>query len=107
MKRTELYFKRVYEILTYFCDANEREADDFVREHLRFDYPCTEWRFRGKLGFGGKYRSKENIVTCYSEDMNPERLKIIENTIMALNKNAEDFHLRRPKPILYVDMDGV
>ena len=29
---------------------------------------CTEWRFCGKLGYGGKYRSKYNTVDCYQED---------------------------------------
>ena len=39
---------------------------------------CDEWRFMGKLGFGGKYRSGTNRVDCYSEDETPERLDLIK-----------------------------
>lgn len=39
-----------------------------------------EWRFQGKLGFGGKYRTRRNEVDCYQEDITYERLEII-NTI--------------------------
>ncbi len=37
-----------------------------------------EWRFQGKLGFGGKYYSGRNVVDCYTEDRDDKTTKIIE-----------------------------
>lgn len=44
---------------------------------------CTEYRFMGDLGFGGKFRNNGNrdntpYVDCYPENETPERLKMIE-----------------------------
>jgi len=36
--------------------------------------PCTEWRFQGSLGFGGKFRYPRMSVDCYPEDETPARL---------------------------------
>lgn len=43
---------------------------------------CTEYRFMGSLGFGGKFRNNGNhdntpYVDCYQEDKNPTRLAMI------------------------------
>jgi len=46
-------------------------------------YPCTEYRFMGALGFGGKFRNNGNRdgvphVDCYRENQSPQRLEMIE-----------------------------
>lgn len=68
----------VYDILVNIGDASERERESFIYHHTNEDDVCNEWRFQGKLGFGGKYRESKNSVDCYREDLNPEREKIIE-----------------------------
>lgn len=69
---------KVYDLLVVFGGAIERERDSFIYHHCENKDGCREWRFRGKLGFGGKYYSRENKVTCYSEDETPERKETIK-----------------------------
>jgi 5'(3')-deoxyribonucleotidase len=79
--------------------ANEKERADFLYVFVNNKYPTTEWRFGGLLGGGGKYRSY-NAVTCYSESETPERLDLIKNINLALNRLLN-------KKIVYIDLDGV
>ena len=79
------YYEAVYSILVRFAGARESSMrQDFVFHHARSTVPCTEFRFIGSLGHGGKYRSRTNTVDCYTEDENPERLRMIEETNQAL-----------------------
>jgi hypothetical protein len=83
---------KIYDILVEI-GANERYRKDFVRVHST-DENQLEWRFQGKLGFGGKFWNDWNDienrplwrVTCYSEDKNPETLQIIEETDKKLDQ---------------------
>jgi len=59
---------KVYDLLVSIGGASEDERGSFVYHHCEYKYGCTEWRFMGKLGFGGKYRSTWNGVTYYPED---------------------------------------
>ena len=74
---TEERANKVYDILVELGGAVENMRDSFVYAHMSKDV-CTEWRFQGKLGFGGKYRSEYNTVDCYREDETKKRLKIID-----------------------------
>ena len=80
------FFNRVFDLLVSIGGAPESMREDFVYHHARSDTPCDEYRFQGKLGFGGKYRRKTNRVDCYHEDENAERLKIIERLNAELAK---------------------
>jgi hypothetical protein len=68
----------IYDILEQECEAFKDERLEFVtcqtRNHI------TEWRFCGSLGFGGKFwrNNGRMYVTCYREDENPKRMKMIE-----------------------------
>ena len=75
----------IYDLLVAIGGAVESERDSFVYHHCKED-ECTEWRFQGKLGYGGKYRSQTNSVDCYIEDYTPERKKIINELNEALSK---------------------
>jgi hypothetical protein len=79
------FFSEVYSILVEKAGALEEERTDFMFHHDREKSPCEEWRFRGKLGFGGKYYSRSNTVSCYSEDLTPDRQKVIAETNEALS----------------------
>jgi len=63
----------IYDILVTEGGANPSNRDSFV--HYVTEDHDAEWRFCGSLGFGGKfYHNCGRIwVSCYSEDMNPER----------------------------------
>jgi hypothetical protein len=77
----------VYDQLVAIGGAREEDRDNFVYHHSEAKEKCDEWRFIGKLGFGGKYRSQRNRVDCYREDETPERNDIIER----LNKALSDY----------------
>lgn len=67
---------KIYDLLVSIGDANESERGDFIYHHCESEYGCKEWRFCGKFGFGGKYRSTWNGVTYYPEDETPERIRL-------------------------------
>jgi hypothetical protein len=64
----------VYDVLVRECGASERNRESFVSaETASF---ITEYRFQGKLGFGGKfYRANGDnwYVAYYTEDASEER----------------------------------
>lgn len=69
----EDYYAKVYDILVKHTGASNDGSDKktFV-SHLCEGDDYFEYRFRGKLGFGGKFRrndcnSQKHYVTCYSE----------------------------------------
>jgi hypothetical protein len=74
----------IYNILVEFGGAPESERDPFVYSYMMGD--LDEWRFCGKLGFGGKYWNKRNAVSCYPEDETPQRIELINkiNEILTL-----------------------
>lgn len=69
------YKREIYDILVNYCGALESDWEQF-----KYHFPVSEWRFQGKLGFGGKlYINDEGKlhVSCYKEDMNPKRMSIL------------------------------
>lgn len=77
---------QIYTVLVDLCGATERDRGDFVWNFDRI----REWRFQGRLGFGGKfYREREGLrVGCYPEDRTPERDAMVD---MA-NRRLKEFH---------------
>lgn len=68
----------VWQILVDECGAWDR--DDSALTSFKHHWPeCGEYRFQGKLGFGGKVWANrgEVYVTCYSEDETRERAAMI------------------------------
>lgn len=92
----------IYNILIAFCDANPDMRQSFVLSVTEHEAP-HEYRFGGKLGFGGKFRTrveyirvdsevsetftiKQNVfatVDCYPEDSTPE-LRLLIARVNAL-----------------------
>lgn len=70
------WLNAVYDILVKKGDASASMRQSFIQVHLE-EGGCSEWRFIGHLGFGGKYLSKTNEVCCYREDETKERKEII------------------------------
>jgi hypothetical protein len=85
-KITKEKANKVYNLLVDIGGAYESDRDNFIYHHVESKYGCDEWRFSGKLGFGGKYRSDYNRVDCYREDETPQRIKLMEELNDALAK---------------------
>lgn len=84
------FYNKVYDILQNMGGATGDEyREAFIFEFVEDKYSTDEWRFQGKLGFGGKYRGELNSVDCYPEDETPERLALIKKINKAL-KELED-----------------
>lgn len=77
-KLTDEQANAIFDILVQECGAREEIREDFVCnqivEHI------SEWRFCGKLGFGGKFWRNDGrlYVNCYREDETPAIRKMIE-----------------------------
>lgn len=69
--------RSICRILKEECGATDFMLEGFWR--AEGDHVCTEYRFQGYLGFGGKFWSANGrwYVTCYSEDETPERQEMI------------------------------
>jgi len=86
MKLSADIANKVYDILVEI-GASETMRKAFVWTHTK-DENQLEWRFQGKLGFGGKFWNEWSYleekpkwrVSCYSEDETSKREKIIEET---------------------------
>jgi len=71
---------KIYDLLVSIGGANESDRSDFIFHHCTSVYGCSEYRFQGKLGFGGKYRSGWNGVTCYHET-ETEEIRIVKELL--------------------------
>jgi hypothetical protein len=83
------FFEAAYdEVLVVRCQAPwSHQRWDFLHHHMAQDFPATEYRFQGNLGFGGKFRTRSDLqcsVTCYAEDETPARLETIARANEAL-----------------------
>jgi hypothetical protein len=67
----------IYDLLVKYCKALESERASFVCNMTEPDFSCHEWRFRGNLGFGGKFYHDMRI-SCYPEDRTKDRDAIID-----------------------------
>lgn len=79
----DTWHNRLWTILVEEAGAHDTITD---RYSFAVHFPqCREFRFSGKLGFGGKVWMNANhdsapYVNCYPEDMTPERREIIDRT---------------------------
>jgi hypothetical protein len=83
---TEEKANKVYDLLVLIGKAKEYERGSFIYHHCKDKFGCSEWRFCGNLGFGGKYRSTLNSVTYYTEDETPELINIKNQLNRELHK---------------------
>lgn len=73
---------KIYDVLVTHAGASNEESSriSFVHEFSKRERPTSEYRFMGKLGFGGKFRYPAFTVDCYPEDETPARRTVIEHT---------------------------
>jgi len=71
---------RIYDVLVTSGGAQESMRNPFLSYHADAENDGhQEWRFSGKLGFGGKYYYENDVVDCYPEDLTAERRKLISD----------------------------
>lgn len=82
------FYNRVYDVLVEHAGAHEHYREFYVADALREQRPLIEWRFCGKLGFGGKvWRNDGRVyVTCYPEDRTQDRAEIIDRVNSLLSE---------------------
>jgi hypothetical protein len=92
---------RIYDALAKYAGSNadEYERNAFVRCALDWDYHCAiEYRFQGRLGFGGKVwlsLEEDPKVSYYPEDETPERKKTAEKINEELRRLLDETGARR------------
>ncbi len=76
---TEEQAHAVYALLVQHAGAHEDDRDAFV---YHVAHGCTEYRFQGCLGFGGKLYVERRRwrIGCYPEDKTAARVAIIDLT---------------------------
>lgn len=79
---TEEQANAVYNVLVEHAGASEVQRDEFVFMHA--NGRCDEYRFQGRLGFGGKFWRRDWRVSAYPEDTTPARQAILDATNAAL-----------------------
>lgn len=86
---------RIYDALVEHAGAPQRHRAHFI--HTQTTEFCSEWRFMGHLGFGGKFWRNDGrladgswgecwYVNCYGEHETVDRLAVIEATNAALSE---------------------
>ena len=93
---TEDQAKAIYQILVDICKASAHEHDLFgFVFHQTKPQECTEWRFQGCLGFGGKFwrNSGKWYVSGYQEDYTPERKATMAEANVALAALKDSYGL--------------
>lgn len=85
LKPLRVFYNLVFDILVNLGGAPESMREDFMF-HQTGDSPPDEYRFQGKLGFGGKYWRHNNVVSCYVEDETVVVRKLIQDINEALVK---------------------
>ncbi len=76
------YYSKVFNVLVDLGGAPESMREDFCTS----DHPPDEYRFQGKLGFGGKYWRHNHVVSCYVEHETVVTRKLIQDINEALVK---------------------
>lgn len=82
---TEGQASAVYDVLVEHAGTHPDGREEFVFHLTR---GCTEYRFMGSLGFGGKLYVERRgwRIGCYREDLTPERAEAIRVTNEALDE---------------------
>lgn len=95
---SQTFYEKAWDILVAHAGATTMDPhakDSFVRAFLDTEYPVTEWRFCGSLGFGGKFWRNDRggpcpfYVNCYRED----QTKASQKTIEKVNRLLEVLYL--------------
>jgi hypothetical protein len=89
------FYEEVWDLLVNDAGASKDPLDkeSFVCAFTKIEYPTTEYRFCGSLGFGGKFwRNNGFYISCYREDETPKQLGTINRVNEQINKLVDKHH---------------
>ncbi len=95
---------KIFDILVQECGAvRDSLCHGFepFRTYVEKELDRHEYRFGGALGFGGKFYNSgfEWRVSCYSENLTPQRRAMIEQANLRLEALRNEWELARvPAP---------
>ncbi len=72
------FANNVYDILVDLGGAREEDRSSFIYSFCEDQYVCSQWRFQGHFGFGGKYLHPNNSISYYRETKTEELEKLAE-----------------------------
>jgi hypothetical protein len=77
---SEQMANEIFDLLVAEAGAYENDRSSFVHAQCRDEYRCSEFRFCGCFGFGGKLwvNAGRIYVNCYQEEMNKKKQKVID-----------------------------
>ena len=90
----------IYDTLVEHAGASESWRENFVHAQQITDPICVEYRFQGRLGFGGKFWRTPSFnyptwyVNAYIED---EARPEVRDMIAATNAALASLHARHPE----------
>jgi len=91
MRPTEEQASKIWDVLVEHCgayDDNGLDRSRFIWCVAHGDDHCSEYRFCGILGFGGKFWVNQGrwYVSCYREDETERRSAVISETNRLIEK---------------------
>lgn len=95
----KVFYERAWDILVEHAGASKDPMDklSFVQAYTQIEHPCSEFRFCGLLGFGGKFWRNARgggespfYVQCYPEDRTKPRERVISKVNDLLKKLFEE-----------------
>lgn len=98
------YFEAVWDEALVPLGGASRDWDNrssFLHAHLEDEYPCTEYRFQGHLGFGGKVRTAHDLkcrVDYYPEEHTELRAQQMVAINVKLSELWEQYFASRMAP---------
>jgi len=86
--RLAVFYDQAYTVLVNLGGAVPSERDRCIHFFTTTSSSVLEWRFRGELGFGGKFwrNGTKHYVTCYKED----ETKVLKKLCKEINEKLED-----------------
>jgi hypothetical protein len=87
------YFEAIWDEALVPLGGASRNHDDrssFVHAHILDDYPCTEYRFQGVFGFGGKLRTTEGSLRCRMDYYPENKTKALDQKQAAVNTKLDE-----------------
>lgn len=80
----------IFDYLVQEGGASKYDKNRFINE-LSKNNPIRGYRFRGKLGLGGKYLWKTNSVSYYKEDKTKVREELVNTLNEGLNQIKKEY----------------
>ncbi len=96
MSTLEQYAENIWTLLVDKVGAREDDRLDFVLSVCATEYPCSEYRFGGNFGFGGKcylnQYTREARIGYHPQDVPSREKAQWEHTVNVVNAQIQEFY---------------